>query len=281
MLRLGELVKRVRAEAAATQPAAPAAAPPCSAPSAAGASSDDWLCAQLRAPLPAAVPPSQPLPAALLHCGRDGGLRVAVCAVNEATEAALCAWLREPARAWTSLKSRRVFAVGGAVGAAGLAGAAPLPAPLAALAASLVAAGLFPSAHAPNHVLVNEYAPGQGILPHTDGAAYWPRTATLSLGSHAVMTLSARGGADGAAPAPLCEVALPRRSLVVFDGAVYTDALHGIPPRAADVVGEQAPCVNPEHAPGGRWLREPRLSVTLRHVPPAAAAVAACAEGQS
>ena len=270
MLRLGELVKRVRAEAAppAVAPSAavqPAAAAPGSAVVATGASADDWLCVQLRAPLPAALPPSLPLPAALLPSGRDGGVRVALCAVTEAAEAALAAWLREPSRAWTTLKSRRVFAVGGAVGAAGLVGAAPLPAPLAALAAALVDGGLFPAAHAPNHVLVNEYAPGQGILPHTDGAAYWPRTATLSLCSHAVMTLSARGAA-----APLCEVALPRRSLVVFDGAVYADALHGIPARTADNLGEDAPCVNPEHAPcGGSWLRETRLSVTLRHVPPA------------
>ena len=97
--------------------------------------------------------------------------------------------------------------------------------------------------------------------------------ATLSLGSCAVMTLSARGGADGAAVAPLCEVVLPRRSIVVFDGAVYTDALHGIPARARDAAGALAPCVNPEHVPqGGHWAREPRLSITLRHVPLAPAA---------
>lgn len=42
---------------------------------------------------------------------------------------------------------------------------------------------------APNHVLVNVYEPGQGIMPHEDGAAYWPVVATVSLGSAIVLEL--------------------------------------------------------------------------------------------
>lgn len=38
----------------------------------------------------------------------------------------------------------------------------------------------------PNHCLVNEYHPGDGILPHTDGPAYVPTVATLSLESNTV-----------------------------------------------------------------------------------------------
>ncbi|KAF8588035.1 hypothetical protein K439DRAFT_1336264, partial [Ramaria rubella] len=38
----------------------------------------------------------------------------------------------------------------------------------------------------PNHIIVNEYEPGQGIMPHEDGPSYHPVVATLSLGSHAV-----------------------------------------------------------------------------------------------
>lgn len=44
---------------------------------------------------------------------------------------------------------------------------------------------LFPSPI--NHVLVNEYLPGQGIMPHQDGPAYFPVVAIISLGSPAVM----------------------------------------------------------------------------------------------
>ncbi|KAK0602954.1 hypothetical protein LWI29_038478 [Acer saccharum] len=44
---------------------------------------------------------------------------------------------------------------------------------------------LFPSAI--NHVLINEYLPNQGIMPHQDGPAYFPVVAILSLGSPVVM----------------------------------------------------------------------------------------------
>ena len=33
-----------------------------------------------------------------------------------------------------------------------------------------------------NHVLVNEYKPGDGIMPHTDGPAYVPIVATITTG---------------------------------------------------------------------------------------------------
>jgi len=39
----------------------------------------------------------------------------------------------------------------------------------------------------PNHVIVNEYLPGQGIMPHEDGPRYHPVVCTISLGSHAVV----------------------------------------------------------------------------------------------
>lgn len=41
----------------------------------------------------------------------------------------------------------------------------------------------------PNHCLVNEYTPGQGIMPHEDGPAYFPAVATISLGSHALLDI--------------------------------------------------------------------------------------------
>ena len=106
-------------------------------------------------------------------------------------------------------------------------------------------------------------------MAHTDGPAYWPRTATLSLCSSAIMLLLAPRGDEGGA-LPLCEVILPARSLVVFDGAAY-EALHAIPPRDRDAVGSDAPCLNAYDAPQGaaEWPRAARISVTLRHVPPA------------
>lgn len=39
----------------------------------------------------------------------------------------------------------------------------------------------------PNHVLVNEYKPGEGILPHEDGPLYYPVVTNITLNSHAVI----------------------------------------------------------------------------------------------
>lgn len=39
----------------------------------------------------------------------------------------------------------------------------------------------------PNHVLVNEYLPGQGIMAHLDGPLFYPTIATINLGSHTVL----------------------------------------------------------------------------------------------
>ncbi|GAA6015511.1 hypothetical protein JCM10207_008619 [Rhodosporidiobolus poonsookiae] len=117
----------------------------------------------------------------------------------------------------------------------------------------------------PNHCLVNEYLPGQGILPHTDGPAYLPCTTTLSLGSHTVLCLrskpahlstpisssspspatatSSDAGPDppaDATPAPSpsevekLDLFLPPRSLLVLSSTLYTDWLHGIQPLKAD-----------------------------------------------
>jgi len=138
-------------------------------------------------------------------------VRYADAAVDAATGAALLRWCLfggAGAPAWTALRSRRVAVV---------APPAPLPPPLAALASALVAAGVFPADAPPDHALLNDYAPGEGILPHTDGPAYQPRVATLSLGSAATLVFSARGPP----PAPLLEVLLAQNSLVVFDGEAY------------------------------------------------------------
>ena len=64
---------------------------------------------------------------------------------------------------------------------------AHFPPILQRLSNMLVAVGAFPSSHPPNHVLVNEYQPGEGIMPHTDGPAYESRTATISLGGSDVI----------------------------------------------------------------------------------------------
>ncbi|KAF9221729.1 hypothetical protein BS17DRAFT_784570 [Gyrodon lividus] len=94
----------------------------------------------------------------------------------------------------------------------------------------------------PNHVILNEYLPGQGIMPHEDGPSYYPAVATLSLGSHTVFHYYAYGSegepmqsdsprtTSGRAidPAPVLSVFLEPRSVIVTIGDLYTSHLHGI-----------------------------------------------------
>ena len=82
---------------------------------------------------------------------------------------------------WTKLKhaKRKVALFDGMI--------AHLPPILQRLVDTLVDVGAFPSCKPPNHVLINEYNPGEGILPHTDGPAYYSRTATISLGGSDVI----------------------------------------------------------------------------------------------
>lgn len=68
----------------------------------------------------------------------------------------------------------------------------PLVGPLVEIASLLTSKRIFPSSEPPNHVLLNEYQPSQGILPHTDGPSYSSRTATISLSSSVVLEFTKR-----------------------------------------------------------------------------------------
>ncbi|KAK7447105.1 hypothetical protein VKT23_014318 [Stygiomarasmius scandens] len=97
------------------------------------------------------------------------------------------------------------------------------------------------SAHqAPNHIIMNEYLPGQGIMPHQDGPAYHPVVATISLGSHTVfhyyryknldegpeLVSSTNGRIIDTTPS--LSVLLEPRSVVITTGEYYETRLHGI-----------------------------------------------------
>ncbi|KAH8490648.1 hypothetical protein H0E87_022972 [Populus deltoides] len=90
-----------------------------------------------------------------------------------------------PLSKWKSLKNRRLQNWGGVVHEKGLL-PQDLPPWLTMITQRISEeSGLFPSAI--NHVLINEYLPDQGIMPHQDGPAYFPVVAILSLGSPVVM----------------------------------------------------------------------------------------------
>jgi len=86
----------------------------------------------------------------------------------------------------------------------------------------------------PNHVLVNHYFAGEGILPHTDGPAYDPRAAILSVGSAVVFDFWRDHAHVRNGEAPALSLLLPPRSLLVFTQEAYTSHLHGIADRRYD-----------------------------------------------
>ena len=137
-----------------------------------------------------------------------------------------------------------------------------LPGPLKDISQLLVQHDLFPCELPPNHVLLNDYFdPTQGILPHTDGPSYAPRTATISLGQDAPVLLtftprrrsddqhkehqpsstqqSERSGRQGNAVLDdekdkhndrknTVQIVLHPNSLVLFQDDLYTNFCHGI-----------------------------------------------------
>jgi alkylated DNA repair protein alkB family protein 6 len=143
----------------------------------------------------------------------------------------------------------------------------------------------------PNHVLINEYKPGEGIMPHEDGGAYAPVVATVSLGGSVCLEITPKPVATDERPeaeendAKLTETSLKKytvptrifqepRSLLLTTGEAYRDLMHGI---AAVEVDED---LNAEtvanwsllgdsraiEQTGGTSVRETRISLTYRDV---------------
>ena len=146
---------------------------------------------------------------------------------------------------------------------------AKLPEPLQEIAEELVKRGIFPPTEPPNHVLLNDYQPSQGILPHTDGPLYQSRTATLSLVSDVVLEFTKRLSFDQIGnstrskqeEAPI-QIFLQAGSLIVFEDEAYSDYCHGIPMDVwQDTTTEK--CLNQD--PNQVVPRGRRFSLTFRH----------------
>lgn len=128
-----------------------------------------------------------------------------------------------------------------------------------------------PSPHtSPNHVLINEYHPGQGIHAHEDGDAYFPLVCTVSLGSHTVLDVVRKG--VGEPHSGGWRILQEPRSLLITTGEMYTGCLHGIAGVEVDEGLNEQGIVNwgllgdrGEYAEG--WKRRgTRISLTYRDV---------------
>jgi len=133
-----------------------------------------------------------------------------------------------------------------------------LPYWLNAIGEMLVKSSIFPKL--PNHVLINEYDGGQGILPHKDGPLYYPRVAILSLLGTVKLDFRKSPKAE-----PEMSLILKPRSLLVFDEDAYTSYFHGIDEVVLDEINEKV--VNASESERGTVLnRTLRVSLTIRIV---------------
>lgn len=139
------------------------------------------------------------------------------------------------------------------------------------------ALGIFDNApHGINHCLINEYLPGQGIMPHEDGDAYYPVVATVSLGGSLVLDVAEKRGdaANSEEPPKRWRILQEPRSLLLTTGDAYTDTLHGIAEIAEDVDLSAQTVANWSllgdrqtiKANGGCNTRTDRISLTYRDV---------------
>lgn len=118
----------------------------------------------------------------------------------------------------------------------------------------------------PNQVLVNEYLPGQGIMPHLDGPLFSPVVTTISCGSHAILNFF-----DNTVKRDkICEFLLERCSLIVIKRDMYSEYLHSIDETKFDILSNK--CINlkycsKEYKIGDILERKTRISVTIRNVP--------------
>lgn len=124
----------------------------------------------------------------------------------------------------------------------------------------------------PNHVLINEYLPGQGIMPHKDGAAYHGVVCTVSLGASLCLDIYGTKGDGTTEDKPRWKILQEPRSLLITTDQMYTDFLHGIAEIREDVELGSATIANwdllraPQIIKGGRSERHTRISLTYRDV---------------
>ncbi|KAF2101173.1 hypothetical protein NA57DRAFT_34905 [Rhizodiscina lignyota] len=137
----------------------------------------------------------------------------------------------------------------------------------------------------PNHCLINEYNPGEGIMPHEDGSAYAPVVATVSLGDNIVLDIydKRKGENDanddespGNGLPPIARIFQEPGSLLITTGEAYTSLLHGISPITEDVGLGPDTVANWDSLSeatrnkivdaGGKSVRGTRTSLTYRDV---------------
>nr|VZI03578.1 unnamed protein product [Spirometra erinaceieuropaei] len=201
-----------------------------------------------------------------------------------------------PERRWQCLGNRRLQIWGGTPHVKGMI-AEEIPEWLHSLMDRVSDLGVFGPYRA-NHVLINEYKPGQGIMPHHDGSLYYPVVTTVNLGGHSVLDFYNPIEEEQSAAFSdryVGSALLMPRSLNMVGNLLYTYYLHGIEELQSDVLpsgpagdsaaaaAAQAPTLANEEEQIPKKLifnlqscpqplaecltRKTRISVTIRYVP--------------
>lgn len=212
---------------------------------------------------------------------------------------------KAPKPRWTQLSNRRLQNWGGIPHSKGMI-AEEMPNWLKTYTEKLGKLNLF-NGKTPNHVLVNEYTPGQGIMPHTDGPLFYPTISTINLGSHTVLNFYhpvsspesssneelnqkstngtpnteevASNATEATKTGSLAErfafsLLLEPRSLLILKDKTYEHFLHGIDETKADVITSEILNADKCGVTIGEELeRSTRISLTIRHVPKTTKAV--------
>lgn len=182
---------------------------------------------------------------------------------------------KSPKTKWTQLSGRRLQNWGGLPHPKGMV-AENIPDWLRSHCEKISSLGAF-SGRTANHVLVNEYKPGEGIMPHEDGPLYHPTVTTVSLGSHTLLDFYAPISSAEGDDAPQTEenrflfsLLVRPRSLLILQDEMYQRLLHGIRPCSQDTLTEKvlnAPAAGAQPGEEETLTRGTRVSLTIRHVP--------------
>jgi alkylated DNA repair dioxygenase AlkB len=103
----------------------------------------------------------------------------------------------------------------------------------------------------PDQVIINEYVPGEGIIPHKDRNYFENQICGINLGSGCIMRFTKDRTRE------VVDLEIPRRSAYIMQDEVRKKWKHGIPPRKKDNVN------------GTIQHRDRRVSITYRKVKPA------------
>ncbi|KAK0168380.1 hypothetical protein PV327_002188 [Microctonus hyperodae] len=177
-----------------------------------------------------------------------------------------------PQPKWTQLSHRRLQNWGGIPHPKGMI-AEEIPKWLKKYVDKVSSLNIFENEIVPNHVLINEYLSGQGIMGHTDGPLFHPIVTTISCGSHTILEFTKRLDTDEEQRQikPEFSILLERKSLLVLRDDLYHNYLHSISEIKADTISNNDICnielCSNNYIDGELIQRGTRLSLTIRHVP--------------